>query len=223
MLSRAELPQKRQVGQIVFLLWILIIAIVLAFCFFASSLCITVLLSGFLAILVDPLIEYFERLRIPRMVSAAAVIIAGTFLIGSLTYHSYRQIADVVDDLPTYARQIGDALKPLTRKIEKVQDSAGQLTTEVPTKKVPEVRIKGYPDWTTFVIRGVGPVSGAAMMVGVVPFLMFFVLVQKKRLKQKLAIVWGDKIDVSAFATSVTDMVRGFVLGNFVIGALMVS
>ena len=100
-------------------------------------------------------------------------------------------------------------------------DSAGRLTTEVPTKKVPEVWIKGYPDWTTFVIRGVGPVSGAAMMVGVVPFLMFFLLVQKKRLKQKLGIVWGDKIDVSAFATSVTDMVRGFVLGNFVIGVLM--
>jgi predicted PurR-regulated permease PerM len=71
------------------------------------------------------------------------------------------------------------------------------------------------------VIRGVGPVSGAAVIIGAVPLLMFLLLVQKKRLKQKLAIVWGDKIDVSAFATSVTDMVRGFVLGNFVIGVLM--
>lgn len=52
---------------------------------------------------------------------------------------------------------------------------------------------------------------------------MFFLLVQKNRLKQKLAIVWGDRIDVSDFATRLTNMVRAFLLGNLVICLFMAT
>lgn len=125
LLSRAQLAQSQRSEQIVFLLWILAISALLAFCFFASWLCITVLLAGFLAILVDPVITYFERLRVPRMLSSALMIIAGTALIGTLTYHSYQPIADVVDHMPTYARRIAEAVRPLVRKIEKVGGASG--------------------------------------------------------------------------------------------------
>jgi predicted PurR-regulated permease PerM len=216
------LLQNRLLRQIVLLLCILALALIVAFCYFASSLCITVVLSSFLAILVDPLIMYLERFRIPRMISAAVIIAGATILIVTMTYGSYKQVADVVDDLPFYARKIGEDLAPITRKIEMVRDSAGRLTAEVSTKKIPEVKVKeDYPEWTTYVIRGVGPVSGAALIVGAVPFLMFFLLIQKDRLKEKLAIVWGDAIDVSVLMTGVTQMVRGFVLGNLIIGALV--
>jgi AI-2 transport protein TqsA len=65
------------------------------------------------------------------------------------------------------------------------------------------------------------PGQRSLIIIGVVPFLMFVLLVQKNRLKQKLAIVWGDGIAVSAMAASVTRMVLGFVLGNLAIGSLM--
>ena len=216
--------QSRLLGEAVFLLWVLALALFVAFCYFASSLCITILLATFLAILVDPLIMFLERWRISRVVSSAVLIAGGTALIGMLAYSSYKQVADVVDDLPSYARKVGQAIAPISKKIEKVQDSAGRLNTELPTKKIPEVKVKTeYPEWTTYVIRGVGPMSGAAIIIGIVPFLMFFLLIQKGRLKQKLAIAWGDKLDVSVLATGVTQMVRGFVLGNLVIGLLMAA
>jgi predicted PurR-regulated permease PerM len=63
--------------------------------------------------------------------------------------------------------------------------------------------------------------SGAIIIIGVVPFLMFFLLIQKVHLKQKLAIEWGETIDVCSFATSVTSMVRGFAIGNLLIAAAM--
>jgi predicted PurR-regulated permease PerM len=216
------LQQNRLLRQIVFLLCILALALLMAFFYFASSLCITLVLSSFLAILVDPLIMYLERFRIPRVISAAVIIAGATILIVTLTYGSYKQVADVVDDMPFYARKIGEDLAPISRKIETVRDSAGRLSAEVPTKKIPEVKVKNdYPEWTTYVIRGAGPVSGAAIIIGAVPFLMFFLLIQKDRLKEKLAIVWGDAIDVSLLMTGVTQMVRGFVLGNLIIGALV--
>lgn len=179
-------------------------------------------LASFLAIVVDPVIMQLERLRIPRIVSAAFVIIAGTALIGALMYGSYRHVSDAVDQLPAYARRLSEAIAPITRKIEKVQDTAGKISAQAPPKRIPEVKIRTeYPDWTTYVIRGAGPVSGIIIIIGAVPFLMFFILIQKNRLKQKLSIMWGDEIDVSAFANNLTRMVRGFVVGNLIIGAAM--
>ena len=221
-MPEGDLQRNRLLSQAVFLLWILAAALFLAFCYFASSLCITVLISSFLAIVVDPIIMYLERFHIPRMVSAAIVIVAGTATIGLLTYGSYNKISGIVDDLPVHARHIGQTVAPLTRKIQKVEDSASRLNSGVAPKRVPEVTIhEAYPDWTSYVIRGVGPVSGVAIIIAVVPFLMFFLLIQKKRLKQKLSIVWGEKLDVSVLASGVTRMVRGFVVGNLIIGITM--
>src|SRR5215472_15627530 len=219
--TRAESPKNCLLSQIVSLLWILVFSLMLIFCFFASSLCITVLLACFLAILVDPLITRLERFHISRAVSAAIFIFLGTILIGTLTYVSYKEVSEQIDELPRYAQRIGQAVAPLTKRIEKVRDSAGRLNTEVQTKKVPEVKVKNNLNWTSYIIRGVGPVSGAAIIAGVVPFLMFFLLIQKGALKQKLFIVWGETIDVPAVTTNVTQMVRGFVFGNLLVGSLM--
>src|SRR5271170_7773242 len=71
------------------LLWIIVIAILVAFGFFASSLCITVLLAAFLAILIDPLITRLERWHVPRTLSSALVIILGMVAVGVFTYTYY--------------------------------------------------------------------------------------------------------------------------------------
>jgi capsule polysaccharide export protein KpsE/RkpR len=45
--SPAIRPEPRTLKRAVALLWVMVIAIFVAFCFFASSLCITFLLAGF--------------------------------------------------------------------------------------------------------------------------------------------------------------------------------
>ena len=49
------------------------ILLAIAFCFFASSICIAVVLAAFMAILADPAVQFLERLRIPRYLAAALV------------------------------------------------------------------------------------------------------------------------------------------------------
>jgi predicted PurR-regulated permease PerM len=221
LVTRTDPPAKR-LASIVLPLWIVALALLVAFCYFASSLCITVLIAAVLALVIDPLITQLERLRVPRMISSGVVIVACMLAIGTATYASYKQVDDAIDNMPAYARRIGDAISPFTRKMQKVEDSAGRLNAEVSSKRVQEVKVKAdYPEWTTYIIRGVGPLSGVIIIVGVVPFLMFFLLLQKSSIKHKLSMVWGDVIDVETFSTSVIGMVRGFVIGNLIIGGLM--
>ena len=62
------------------LLWVIVLALAIAFCFLASSFCITMLLATFLSILIDPLVSFLERWRVPRSVSSSLLILPHTVL-----------------------------------------------------------------------------------------------------------------------------------------------
>lgn len=218
-----DLLQPRLLSRIAWLLSAIVLVLLMAFCFFASSFCITLLLAAFLAILVDPVVTYFECWHIPRSASAAVVIVAGMCFCCFLTYVSYNHVSNVVETLPQYAERIRDTLQPLNQKIAKVQETAGTLNPEVPAKKIAEVKIKDSPNWTSYVIRGVGPVWGAVIIIGVVPFLMFFNLTRKEQMNQRLTSSLGATIDVPKFVGRVTKMVRGFAAGNLLIGSAMAA
>jgi predicted PurR-regulated permease PerM len=223
MLSSSEVLQSRLLGRISWLLWVIVLVLLMAFCFFASSFCITLLLAAFLAILVDPVVTYLERFHVPRSASAGIIIIAGMLFFCFLAYSSYNSISDILETMPQYAELVREALKPLNQKIAKVQETAGSLNPEAPSKKIAEVKIKEPPSWPSYIIRGVGPVWGAVIIIGFVPFLMFFNLIRKDQMNQRLASSMGATIDVPKFVGRVTEMVRGFAVGNLAIGSAMAA
>jgi AI-2 transport protein TqsA len=85
------------------------------------------------------------------------------------------------------------------------------------------VRVSETPMWPSYLIRGVGSAWGAVIVGGIVPFLMFFMLVRKSHLYNWLANAFGEKMDVPKFTSRLTKMVRGFAVGNLIIGAAMAA
>jgi predicted PurR-regulated permease PerM len=219
--SAAIRPEPRTLKRAVALLWVIVIAIFVAFCFFASSLCITFLLAGFLAILIDPIPTYLERWHIPRLLSTAMLVGLGVLLLGFSIYASYGKVSVLVDSIPQYSERIREAIKPLSQNIERVQKTAGSLSPTASPKKVQEVRISEPANWPSYLVRGVGSVWGAVIIGGVVPFLIFFMLVRKAHLYSWLANAFGATVDVPLFVLRLGRMVRGFALGNLVIGCFM--
>jgi predicted PurR-regulated permease PerM len=219
--------QPRPMVRIVGLLWVVVIAV--AFAYFASSLCITFLLAGFLALLCDPIPSFLERFRIPRVISTGLLIIAAIVGIAVAVRASYGRANQLIEDLPDYADRIHDAFEPINQRIQQVQKSAGSITAAAPapiTKKSPPVvRVADQPSpaWPSYLIRGVGSVWGAVIVGGIVPFLMFFMLVRKSHLYGWMAHTFGETVDVPNFTSMLAKMVRGFVVGNVIIGALMAA
>jgi predicted PurR-regulated permease PerM len=221
MSNSTGLLQPRLLSRIAWLLAAIVLVLLMAFCFFASSFCITLLLAAFLAILIDPAVTYLERWHVPRSASSGIIIIAGMLFFCFLTYASYNRVSDLVDAMPQYAERIREVIKPFSQKIARVQETAGRLNADTSPKKVAEVKIKEPPSWPSYIIRGVGPVWGAIIIIGVVPFLTFFNLIRKEQMNQRLSTTVGAAIDVPQFLRRVTEMVRGFAAGNFIIGAAM--
>jgi AI-2 transport protein TqsA len=213
--------RERLLGRITALLWVVVIALTVTFFYFASSLCITLLLASFLAILVEPLVAGLEKLHLPRSASAALVIVLGMILVSATLYVFYDRATAFIDTLPQYAGKIRNAIEPVTKRIQRMQENAGKLNPAPATKKAPEVRVSDTPTWPSYLARGVGSVSGAIVIAGVVPFLMFFMLVRKKHIYDWLCTTFGTTTDVPKFVSRVSRMVRGFAGGNLILGSVM--
>ena len=209
-------------SRIATLLFVLVAGVLTVFGYYASSICITVLLAGFLAILFDPLVVKLEKLHLPRGVAAAGIVLLGMGLIGLLGYALYGRAMSFAEELPVYASTIQQTIEPISRKIQDFQQSAGNLTNNVhPTKKVPEVRLQESPTWPDYLVRGVGSVSGALIIAGVVPFLTFFMLCTKDQMAIRMDGLFSSRGDAARFITNLSQMIRGFVAGNLIVGSVM--
>jgi predicted PurR-regulated permease PerM len=183
-------------AKIAILLFILVAGVLTVFGYYASSICITVVLAGFLAILFDLVVVVLEKLHVPRGVAAAGIVLAGISLIGLLGYVLYGRAMSFAEELPVYTSKIQQTIEPISRKIHNFQQSAGNLTNDVhPTKKVPEVRLQESPTWPDYLVRGVGSVWGALIIAGVVPFLTFFMLCTKDQMAIRMDGLFGSKIE----------------------------
>jgi predicted PurR-regulated permease PerM len=221
LISTTNAPDSAILRKGIRLLGGILVLLIVAFCFFASSICITVILAAFLAILADPAVRTLERLRIPRFFGASLIVLAGVAACGLLSYESYDKLADFSDEFPSYASRIAEAVSPISRKIERVQDSAGKLEHQASLKKNPEIQVRRSTPWASYLVRGVGSVWGAIIIAGVVPFLMFFMLLARDKIYFCLKTIAGQKIDADLFAGRLTGMVRSFVAGNLVIGIIL--
>jgi predicted PurR-regulated permease PerM len=215
-------PPDRILRRIATLLFLLVAGMLTVFGYYASSICITVVLAAFLAILFDPVVVKLEKLRLPRGVAAAVVVLGGMGVVGLLSHELYGRAVTFAEELPVYTSKIQQTLEPISRKIQKVQQSAGNLTNDVqPSKKVPEVRLQESRTWPAYLVRGAGSVWGVLIIAGVVPFLTFFMLCSKNQTAARVNALFSSKIDTARFITNLNEMIRGFVAGNLIVGSMM--
>jgi predicted PurR-regulated permease PerM len=217
--SRHPIKLLRRIATLLFLL---VAGMLTVFGYYASSICITVVLAAFLAILFDPVVVKLEKLRLPRGVAAAIVVLAGMGLIALLFHGLYGGAMSFAEELPTYTSKIQQTIEPIGRKIQKVQESAGSLTNDgQPAKRVSEVRLRESPTWPAYLVRGAGPVWGVLIIAGVVPFLAFFMLCSKSQMSTRMNALFNSRIDADRFISSLNQTIRGFVTGNFIVGFVM--
>jgi predicted PurR-regulated permease PerM len=188
-------------------------------------LCITIVLATFLAIVVDPLVVRAAKMGLGRVLASGLVVVCFMLVAGTLTYVLYNRASAFGDEFPSYAYRIHRAMAPLVSKFERFEKNAQSITPLVEgSKHETEVTVKPAPiNWPGFLVRGVGSISGVLIMAGVLPFLVFFMLAGKDGMSVRLTNMFQDKMDVPKFVSNLGNMIRGFVLGNLIVGSIMAA
>ncbi|HJT69327.1 MAG TPA: AI-2E family transporter [Terriglobales bacterium] len=188
----------------------------LAICYFAEEPLVVILVSILIAFVLAPVADLFERLRLPRSVSAGLSVLLLLILIGGVGYVGYNQVSNFFDELPKHSSEIRHDLAKLTGKAQK-------LEALNPTQEKGAVKVRETTNWTDLLSRGFGSITQVVLAGSFVPFLVFFMLTWVEHARRATMGLFAVENRRAAYKTIglISGMIRNFMLGNLLIGLIM--
>src|SRR5712692_11896868 len=123
---------------------ILATGIVIAFCYWAASVVMTLLLSVLLAYLLDPLVEWLERVRVRRAIGAMAVLLIALAFVAGLGYMGFDRLDHFSTDWTKYSAVLRQASSAVERRVERLESRVSELSPEEQQRRPPQlVRLEG--------------------------------------------------------------------------------
>lgn len=197
--------------------------IVIAFCYWASSVLMTVLLSVLLAYFLDPLVEWLEWVHVPRALGALLVLLLTVSFLGGLGYLMVDRLDRFAGDWPKYSFVLRKASAAIEKRIERLEQRVSEITPrEAPSRTAVQVA-EGRPI-RSLLLRGLGSLYIVLLTVTFVPFLVFFMLVAKREVWHATLQLFppGQRTRVKETLEDVSRVLRGYVAGNFLVAAILV-
>jgi predicted PurR-regulated permease PerM len=157
---------------------LLALALILVFLYLAASVVITLLLSILVAYFLDPVVEFLEKMRMPRTLASMLTVL---FLIGVLLavgYGLYSRTSDFAANWPKYSGTLREALNSVETRLNGLERQVSESTSE---QKGRSRTLAGAENaLRAAVVHLIGSLSGLVLEVTFVPFLVFFMLSEKQ-------------------------------------------
>ena len=232
---------------------ILAAAAAIALLYFGRIFFITVIVAAMIAFLLDPLVVFFMKLRMPRGLASfvvCSITLVFLYLAGLGLYLQSQQIAD---DLPAYGARISEMLDSVATRMEGFENgiyrsvmprrlqSPGEAAPAEPAEPsargkkkraeapplppaVQEVHIQQEPTPIfSYAYRYLTEYYDVLLMASFVPFLVYFLLSWRDHIRARYLLIFEGENRQAAASTwhSLGDMVRAYVIGNFMLGLLL--
>lgn len=200
---------------------ILSVAAVLTICYFAKLLLITIFVSLLLAFVLTPIVEFFERFRVPHALGALVAVLLVLAALYGLTYFSYGKAVDFMHELPKYTSKIRGHVMAFQQRAHEIEKTTQEVLPDSPEDK--SVKVTQQTTWTETLTRGAGAVWEALLTVSFIPFLTYFMLTWQEHARAATVMLFKMEHRNTAYVTlgRISKMIRSFILGNLVIGLFM--
>jgi predicted PurR-regulated permease PerM len=183
---------------------------------------VTILISTLLAFALDPIVVLLTKIYIPRPAGAAFAVLLLIALVLSTMIFFYNRAIDFSNELPRYATTIRGQIRKLEEQAEKLETNARTIMPESNRKRPIAVEVQEAPGLTRIISSGATQYGDLALAIGFVPFLIYFMLTWKSHVHSATLHIFPDEQRPAAYRTigRVSEMVRSFIVGNFVVGLL---
>jgi predicted PurR-regulated permease PerM len=182
---------------------------------------ITTLTAMLLAFALEPLVNRFHRIRIPRSVGALVAVLLMLTLAGSLTHFFYNRAVDFATELPKYSGKIHSAIATFRAQTGKIEDSTRSVISSPKLEKQPlPVEIRESSGLSRVISAGSGTVGDVLLATSFVPFLVYFMLTWKDHAHSSAVRIFPKEHRLVAHRTvgRISAMIRSFIVGNIVVG-----
>lgn len=192
--------------------------VVLGFCYWASGVVMTLLFSILLAYMLDPVVEWLERFRVPRGVGALVVLLVVMGLVALLGYWAWDRVERFAQDWPTYGAILKEAAASVEKKIEVVEKEVSRIRASGEPSRL-AVRLSDDQPIRRLLLSGLGSLYSLLLFLSFVPFLVFFMLAAKRDVWHATLQLFpsAERTRVKEALEAVSLMLRSYVVGNLIV------
>jgi len=229
---------------------IIALGVIVAFLYFGRVFFITAMTAVTIAFILEPFVTVLMRLRLPRSVASFVVCSLALLFLYVMAMGAYSQLTGLYSDLPTYGQRIADIVDGVQQRIQgmesdtyrmlvptrqrmeeeerqrqaakknkssKAPPTATPAVTPAPPQTPPPSAISSYIE------EHLNSFYQIVLMLSFIPFLVYFMLSWRDHINRSfLQLFQGEARGIAARSLEgIAEMVRAFVVGNFLLGFLL--
>jgi predicted PurR-regulated permease PerM len=225
--------------------------VIIAALYFGRVILVTSIVAVIIAFILEPYVTFLIRLRMPRPLASFIVCSVALLLLYVIGMGAYTQVSVLYSDLPSFGQRIGDAVDDLRQKIQGAEENAYKLVLPGKQRQQEEERLKAQqaaaksrrtaktaplpapplPQPTQperipigeYLYAHLSSFYTIVLMVSFIPFLVYFMLSWRDHINRSfLQFFHGeDRLVAARSLNGIAEMVRAFVVGNFLLGLLL--
>jgi predicted PurR-regulated permease PerM len=202
----------------------LTILAVLAICYFAKVVLVTIFASILIAFILEPIVRLLQKIRIPRAIGSLVAVLLMLGILYGLSFFFYQRAVDFAHELPKMSGEIKKVVGKYQKNAEAIKQSTQNALPQSPDEKnaVP-VKVQQTSGLGGAVGSELASLGEVALTVAFIPFLVYFMLTWQEHARRSTVRLFPSGSRLKAYQTlgKVSDMMRAFIVGNFVIGLFM--
>ena len=196
--------------------------IVVAFCYFASSILVTLLMAVLLAYFLDPVVTWMERMRIPRALGSLLMVLSTLSLLAFLGWSLMQRVDQFSRDWPKYRAPLRAVSVDFEGRLERLEARVSEIEPGTPGPRVLTVS-DPHPVRTALVGR-LSSLYAFLFAATFMPFLVFFMLAAKRQVWHATMQLFpaAERTEVKDALADVTQVLRSYLMGTALVGLILV-
>lgn len=197
--------------------------IVVAFCYWASSVLVTLVVAVLLAYFLDPVVNWMEEWHIPRALGSLLVVlltIAGLLII---TWSLVERVDQFGRDWPTYRKPLHAVANAVEQRLESFEAHVSEIE---PTSQGSDhlVAVAESHPVRQALLSKLSSLYEVILAATFVPFLLFFMLAAKRQVWHATMQLFPatQRTEVKETLADVTMVLRSYVVGTALVGLILV-
>jgi predicted PurR-regulated permease PerM len=197
---------------------------VLAMCYVAKIVLVTIFTAILIAFILAPIVSGLQRIRLPRAVGSALAVLLLLGVLYGLSCFFYQRAIDFAHQVPQMSGEIKKIVGKYQQNAESIRNSAQNVVPQTPEEKnaVP-VKVQQSSGITGMLGSDLNSFTDVLLAAAFVPFLVYFMLTWQERTRRATVRLFPVRSRLTAYQTlgKISEMMRGFIVGNFIIGLFM--
>jgi predicted PurR-regulated permease PerM len=197
--------------------------ILIAFCYWASTVLVTLLVAVLTAYFLDPIVSWLEMIRVPRALGSLIVVLVTLALLATLGWTLVERFDQFGTDWPKYRAPLREVFQAVDTRLANLEAHVSEIT---PASRGGErvVTVTESHAVRDALVGRLSSLYGFILAASFVPFLVFFMLTAKRQVVHATMQLFSssDRTQVKEALEDVTRVLRTYLMGTALVGLILV-